>query len=143
MMEVATAAGAEPQFTTYALDMRRRTPAWRRPQRGQAAHASTIAHSRLATGRRPALAGAARPRPPRHGRCCARASTPTSVRPIPAANRDANTDGVMGHIVEGLVAFREDTSIGPMLAEARDVRRRQDLHFHVCARASSSITARP
>ncbi len=36
----------------------------------------------------------------------------------PGTNRDANTDGVMAHIVEGLVAFREDTSIGPMLAES-------------------------
>ncbi|WP_407152576.1 ABC transporter substrate-binding protein [Bradyrhizobium sp. ORS 86] len=36
----------------------------------------------------------------------------------PGTNRDANTDGVMAHIVEGLVAFRDDTSIGPMLAES-------------------------
>ena len=25
----------------------------------------------------------------------------------PGTNRDANTDGVMGHVVEGLVAFRD------------------------------------
>jgi peptide/nickel transport system substrate-binding protein len=37
----------------------------------------------------------------------------------PGTNRDANTDGVIGHVVEGLVAFREDTSIGPMLADGR------------------------
>jgi len=36
----------------------------------------------------------------------------------PGTNRDANTDGVIGHVVEGLVAFREDTSIGPMLADS-------------------------
>ncbi|WP_374991494.1 ABC transporter substrate-binding protein [Bradyrhizobium sp. LHD-71] len=36
----------------------------------------------------------------------------------PGTNRDANTDGVVAHMVEGLVAFREDTSIGPMLAES-------------------------
>jgi peptide/nickel transport system substrate-binding protein len=36
----------------------------------------------------------------------------------PGTNRDANTDAVMAHIVEGLVAFREDTSVGPMLAES-------------------------
>ena len=36
----------------------------------------------------------------------------------PGTNRDAITDGVMAHIVEGLVAFRDDTSIGPMLAES-------------------------
>jgi peptide/nickel transport system substrate-binding protein len=35
----------------------------------------------------------------------------------PGTNRDANTDAVVAHIVEGLVAFRDDTSIGPMLAE--------------------------
>ncbi|MGJ5204442.1 ABC transporter substrate-binding protein [Bradyrhizobium sp. HKCCYLR20261] len=36
----------------------------------------------------------------------------------PGTNRDANTDGVMAHVVEGLVAFRDDTSVGPMLAES-------------------------
>jgi peptide/nickel transport system substrate-binding protein len=36
----------------------------------------------------------------------------------PGTNRDANTDGVVAHMVEGLVAFRDDTSIGPMLAES-------------------------
>ncbi|KRR06104.1 peptide ABC transporter substrate-binding protein [Bradyrhizobium jicamae] len=39
----------------------------------------------------------------------------------PGTNRDANTDGVVAHMVEGLVAFREDTSIGPMLAESWNV----------------------
>src|SRR5258705_1246911 len=39
----------------------------------------------------------------------------------PGTNRDANTDGVMGHIVEGLVAFREDTSVGPMLAGSWEI----------------------
>src|SRR5258708_35387409 len=39
----------------------------------------------------------------------------------PGTNRDANTDGVMGHVVEGLVAFREDTSVGPMLAESWEI----------------------
>jgi peptide/nickel transport system substrate-binding protein len=39
----------------------------------------------------------------------------------PGTNRDANTDGVMGHVVEGLVAFREDTSIGPMLADSWEI----------------------
>ena len=36
----------------------------------------------------------------------------------PGTNRDANTDGVIAHVVEGLVAFRDDTSIGPMLADS-------------------------
>jgi peptide/nickel transport system substrate-binding protein len=57
----------------------------------------------------------------------------------PGTNRDANTDGVIAHIVEGLVAFREDTSIGPMLAESWSVsnegktytfRLRQGVKFH-------------
>lgn len=33
-------------------------------------------------------------------------------------NRDANTDAVMMHIVEGLVGYREDGSVAPMLAES-------------------------
>ena len=36
----------------------------------------------------------------------------------PGMNRDANTDGVMMHIMEGLVAYREDTSVGPLLAQS-------------------------
>lgn len=39
----------------------------------------------------------------------------------PGTNRDANTDGVVAHMVEGLVAFKEDTSIGPMLANSWDI----------------------
>ncbi|WP_207540958.1 ABC transporter substrate-binding protein [Sabulicella rubraurantiaca] len=38
----------------------------------------------------------------------------------PGTNRDANTDAVVQHVVEGLVAYREDTSIGPLLAERVD-----------------------
>jgi peptide/nickel transport system substrate-binding protein len=33
-------------------------------------------------------------------------------------SRDANTDGVMMHIVEGLVGYREDGTTAPMLAES-------------------------
>lgn len=36
----------------------------------------------------------------------------------PGMNRDANTDAVVLHVVEGLVAYREDTSVGPMLAKS-------------------------
>lgn len=36
----------------------------------------------------------------------------------PGLNRDANTDGVMMHMMEGLVAYREDTSVGPLLAQS-------------------------
>ena len=35
----------------------------------------------------------------------------------PGVNRDENTDTVMLHIVEGLVAHREDASVGPLLAK--------------------------
>jgi len=57
----------------------------------------------------------------------------------PGTNRDANTDGVIAHIVEGLVAFRDDTSVGPMLAESWTIsnegrtytfRLRQGVKFH-------------
>ena len=36
----------------------------------------------------------------------------------PGTNRDANTDAVMAHLVEGLVALRDDTSVAPMLADS-------------------------
>jgi peptide/nickel transport system substrate-binding protein len=39
----------------------------------------------------------------------------------PGVNRDSNTDAVVAHLVEGLVAFREDTSVGPLLAQSVDV----------------------
>lgn len=39
----------------------------------------------------------------------------------PGVNRDGNTDMVMTHLVEGLVAYRQDTSVGPMLAEKVEV----------------------
>ena len=57
----------------------------------------------------------------------------------PGVNRDSNTDGVMLHIVEGLVALKEDTSVGPLLAQKVDVskdgktytfRLREGVHFH-------------
>lgn len=35
----------------------------------------------------------------------------------PGVRRDENTDAVMMHMVEGLVAYREDLSIGPLLAD--------------------------
>jgi peptide/nickel transport system substrate-binding protein len=39
----------------------------------------------------------------------------------PGVNRDANTDIVVPHIVEGLVAYQEDASIGNLLAESVSV----------------------
>jgi peptide/nickel transport system substrate-binding protein len=38
----------------------------------------------------------------------------------PGGNRDDNTDNVLLHVGEGLVALREDTSVGPMLASKID-----------------------
>ncbi len=57
----------------------------------------------------------------------------------PGVNRDENTDAVAQHIVEGLVAFREDASVGLMLAEKYETSAdgltytftlRPDLKFH-------------
>lgn len=39
----------------------------------------------------------------------------------PGVNRDANTDTVMMHVVEGLVAYREDGTPGPLLARSIQV----------------------
>ncbi len=39
----------------------------------------------------------------------------------PGVNRDANTDTVMMHILEGLVAYREDGSTGALLADTIDI----------------------
>lgn len=39
----------------------------------------------------------------------------------PGVRRDENTDAVMMHVVEGLVAYREDLSVGPLLAKRWDV----------------------
>ena len=39
----------------------------------------------------------------------------------PGVNRDANTDGLMWHVLEGLVALRGDATIAPMLAERVEI----------------------
>jgi peptide/nickel transport system substrate-binding protein len=36
-------------------------------------------------------------------------------------NRDNTTDGVLLNVVEGLVGYREDGSVGPLLAQSVDV----------------------
>lgn len=47
-----------------------------------------------------------------------RVQTRTDIRSSdPGVNRDAPTDNVILHIVEGLVAYRENGSVGPLLAE--------------------------
>jgi peptide/nickel transport system substrate-binding protein len=38
-----------------------------------------------------------------------------------SASRDANTDAVLAHMFEGLVAYREDASVGPLLAQSVQV----------------------
>jgi len=57
----------------------------------------------------------------------------------PGVNRDANTDSVMMHIVEGLVGYREDGTPAPLLAQSIDVsadgrtytfRLRDGIRFH-------------
>jgi peptide/nickel transport system substrate-binding protein len=57
----------------------------------------------------------------------------------PGVNRDANTDSVMMHIVEGLVGYREDGTPAPLLAQSIDVSAdgkiytfhlREGVHFH-------------
>lgn len=35
----------------------------------------------------------------------------------PGVNRDTNSDAVIMHITEGLVAFREDATVGPLVAK--------------------------
>ena len=40
------------------------------------------------------------------------------IRGTDGINRDANTDTVLHHIFETLVAFRDDLTIGPLLAES-------------------------
>jgi peptide/nickel transport system substrate-binding protein len=61
------------------------------------------------------------------------------ISTMPGMRRDENTDAVMLHIVEGLVASREDGSVGPMLAKSWSVSQdgrvysfalRDDVVFH-------------
>jgi len=65
-------------------------------------------------------------------------------------SRDANTDGVMMHVVEGLVAYREDGSVGPMLADSWQVsadgktytfKLRPNVRFHNGATMTSADVA--
>ncbi|WP_426959767.1 ABC transporter substrate-binding protein [Muricoccus radiodurans] len=67
-------------------------------------------------------AGASAQTPPGRGDYTLRASLNSDIRSTqPGGNRDANTDAVQLHMVEGLVAFREDTSVAPLLAERVDL----------------------
>lgn len=60
-----------------------------------------------------------RPAPPAPGGLVLRARLNADiVSSDPGMKRDANTDAVLLHVVEGLVAAREDGSVGPMLASS-------------------------
>ncbi len=65
----------------------------------------------------------------------------------PGTNRDDNTDAVVLHMVEGLVALREDASVGPLLASHVDISPdglhyrftlRDGVRFHNGARLTSA-----
>ena len=44
---------------------------------------------------------------------------PADIRSInPGVNRDNTTDGVVLHMVEGLVGYREDGTVAPLLAQS-------------------------
>ena len=48
----------------------------------------------------------------------------------PGVNRDSNSDAVVLHIVEGLVAYGEDAEVRPAGAVGGHQPRRHDLHLH-------------
>lgn len=59
---------------------------------------------------------------PVHSATLVRARLNTDIASTnPGVTRDENTDAVLMHIVEGLVAYREDGSVGPMLASGWQV----------------------
>ncbi|WP_306007051.1 ABC transporter substrate-binding protein [Aquicoccus porphyridii] len=45
----------------------------------------------------------------------------SDIRGTDGVNRDANTDTVLHHVFETLVAFRDDLTVGPLLAESWEV----------------------
>lgn len=66
----------------------------------------------------PALMGAARAEEPRRGGKIT-VTLNADIRSLePGINRDANTDGVVHNIYEGLVGYRADVSVGPALADS-------------------------
>lgn len=65
----------------------------------------------------------------------------------PGVNRDDMTDAVVLHVVEGLVGYRENGTVAPLLAESVDVSKdgmtytfklRRDVHFHNGAALTSA-----
>lgn len=63
-------------------------------------------------------AGAAAQDAPRDGGTITVALTADIRSTDPGINRDGNTDTVMQHVVESLVGYREDLTVGPALAES-------------------------
>ena len=120
-MEIAPLPALNREFTTYSLDVEeaaRGEAASRRvmmPARRSASGAELARIGGLVLARSCAGLGA------RRGRCYGTRINADIRSTDPGTNRDANTDGVVAHMVEGLVAFREDTSVGPMLADSWDI----------------------
>jgi peptide/nickel transport system substrate-binding protein len=56
----------------------------------------------------------------------------------PGVNRDGNTDDVLMHVVEGLVGYREDGTVGPMLASSWDVSDEENLYLSSARRREVS-----
>lgn len=59
----------------------------------------------------------------------------------PGVNRDDNTDAVILHIVEGLVAYREDGTVGPLLAERVEMSADGRTYTFALRRGCGSTTA--
>ena len=69
------------------------------------------------------------------GRAPLRISLTADIRSTePGVNRDSNSDAVVLHIVEGLVAYGEDAEVRPAGAVGGHQPRRHDLHLHAARR---------
>ena len=119
------AARAEPRL--HALQPAGRTPAAaRRPNAatiGNPPMKTILSSAALAVSL--ALAGTAQAAAP------LRISLTADIRSTePGVNRDSNSDAVVLHIVEGLVAYGEDAEVRPAGAVGGHQPRRHDLHLH-------------
>ena len=77
-----------------------------------APHASSFLFPNARAQPRPGLAGAAQA-------AVLTIAQPADIRSInPGVNRDNTTDGVVLHMVEGLVGYREDGTVAPLLAQS-------------------------
>ena len=76
---------------------------------------------------------------------------PADIRSTnPGVNRDNTTDGIVLHMVEGLVGYKQDGSVGPLLAQSVDVSKdgltytfklRRSVKFHNDAPLTSADVA--